>query len=179
MKQDTLQSLFDKYREGTITDSERSELERLSHKDEVFSAARSRAAGIIRRRVALAVSVLMICGAGVWAIIPGGNQTPLMADAGVGTPHQNEVREVVSQLDSLPQGEQGPQDDITRKDVRPAPQSTPEHSSALPQTPRHSTTLPRVEKSTNEPVVVCNNQCDADSVINDIRRFLAYEENGR
>ena len=31
------------------------------------------------------------------------------------------------------------------------------------------------ERSSSEPVVMCNNQCDADSVISDIRKFLAYE----
>ena len=85
MKQDTLQSLLDKYREGTLTDSDRSELERLSHKDEVCSAARHQATGIIRRRVTLTVTALMICSAGIWALRPGGSDlSPQVAE--VSTP---------------------------------------------------------------------------------------------
>ena len=38
MKNDSIQYLLEKYREGTLNDEERVELERLTHKDEVFAA---------------------------------------------------------------------------------------------------------------------------------------------
>ena len=39
MKQNSLQYLLDKYREGTLTDEERTELNRLAHRDEVMSSS--------------------------------------------------------------------------------------------------------------------------------------------
>ena len=148
MKQDTLQSLLDKFREGTLTDGERTELERLSHKDEVFSAARSQAAGILRRRVALTVSALMICGAGIWAVLPGGGS------------QMSQVAEVVAP--EVP--------------AEPAPMVAEVHKTKRPVAAAIKKARPEevapIEQAADEPVVVCNSQCDADSVISDIRKFL-------
>ncbi|MBP5546836.1 MAG: hypothetical protein J6X59_06130 [Bacteroidales bacterium] len=175
MKQDTLQSLLDKYREGTLTDGERSELERLTHKDEVFAAARHQAAGIMRRRVALAMTALVICGAGIWALQLGnGSQTPLMAEATTPLPEApQEVRETVA---PAPATEPAP---LVAEVVET------KHPAAAATRKVRPTTVAPIEKpavvastanSTDEPVVTCNNQCDADEVISDIKKFLAYEE---
>ncbi len=165
MIQNDLQTLLDKFREGTLTDSERSELERLSHKDEVFSAARGQATGIMRRRVALAVSALLICGAGIWAVLPGHTQGPLMAENTVTIPEApEEVREVVA----------------PEAIVEPAPMVAEAHESGQRSVVSNQKVRPDevrpAAKPVDEPVVVCNNQCDADSVISDIRKFLAYDE---
>ena len=142
--------LLERYREGTLSDSERSELERLSHKEEVLSAAHSRATGIIRRRVALAVSALMICGAGLWAVLPGSRQMPEVAAEPA--PLVAEAREV----------------------KRPAAEARKTRPVAAVPTEKPAEMVVS-ERSSSEPVVMCNNQCDADSVISDIRKFLAYE----
>lgn len=162
MKQDTLQSLLDKFREGTLTDGERSELERLSHKEEVFSAARSQAAGILRRRVALTVSALMICCAGIWAVLPGGgSQMPQVAEVEAPVPEvQQEVRETLAP--EVP--------------AEPAPMVAKVHETKRPVAAETRKARPEVvapiEQPANDPVVICNSQCDADSVISDIKKFL-------
>lgn len=171
MKQDTLQSLLDKYREGTLSDSERSELERLSHKEEVFSAARHQAAGIMRRRVALAVSALMVCGAGIWALQSGvGRPEPQVAE--VIEPMPKVQQEVLETL--VPEAIPEPAPLVAEARVKPIPQTHSDATIAPMQRPKPADVTP-ITKPSDEPVVMCNNQCDADSVINDIRKFLAYE----
>lgn len=173
MKQNDLQTLLDKFREGTLTDGERSELERLSHKEEVFSAARSQASGILRRRMALAMSALLICGAGIWAVMGGGGaQTPMMAENTTPVPEApEEVREMVAPTaptEVAPLVAEAPEikrPAISHHEVRPAVIAPVEEPAMVATT----------ETPSSEPVVMCNNQCDADSVINDIRKFLAYE----
>jgi outer membrane biosynthesis protein TonB len=167
-----LQILLEKYREGVLSDSERSELERLSHKDEVFSAAHSRATGIIRRRVALAVSALMICGAGIWAVLPGSQQMPEVAEVVQPVPEPPvEVQETVAPkavaepTPLVAEAREVKRHADTARKARPA-QVAPTEKPAEVVVP---------ERSSSEPVVMCNNQCDADSVISDIRKFLAYE----
>ena len=46
MKTESLERLMDKYREGTLSDEERDELNRLTHRDAVMAAASQRARGI-------------------------------------------------------------------------------------------------------------------------------------
>lgn len=164
-----LQMLLERYREGTLTDSERSELERMSHKEEVFSAARSRATGIIRRRVALTVSAIMICGAGIWAVLPGGGS------------QMSQVAKVVAPIPKVPQE--------VRETLAPEVPAEPAPMVAeVRETPRSAAVTRKVrpadvaptpevgsqcsEYNDQEPVVVCNSQCDADSVISDIKKFL-------
>ncbi len=162
MKQDTLQSLLDKFREGTLTDGERTELERLSHKDEVFSAARSQAAGILHRRVALTVSALMICGAGIWAVLPGGGS------------QMSQVAEVVAPVPEAPQEVR--ETVAPEVPAEPAPMVAEVHKTKRPVAAAIKKARPEevapIEQAADEPVVVCNSQCDADSVISDIRKFL-------
>ena len=158
-----LQILLEKYREGMLSDAERSELERLTHKEEVLSAASSKATGIIRRRVAMAVSALMICVAGVWSVLPGGGQMDQMAEVTAPIPEAPvEVHETVA-----PKAieEAVPLVAEAREVKKPA---------AAARKARPAAAAPAV-KPADEPVVVCNNQCDADSVISDIRKFLAYD----
>jgi len=168
-----MQTLLDKFREGTLTDGERSELERLSHKDEVFSSARSRATGILRRRVALVVSTLMIGGAGVWAVLPESRQAPMVAEvvapvgethpALTGTPPEGRGRLTQSEEVTLPLADEARLVPTTQSERR---------SRAQADKARLAPTAAR-ESSADEPVVVCNNQCDADSVISDIKKFLS------
>ncbi len=165
MKQNSMESLLEKYREGTLSEAERAELERLTHKDEVTAAACRQATGIVRRRIALAVSVLMVGGAGVWAVLPQSQGETLVAE----TQTPVSVRESVPEkkVDSilLPQtstvtSDEGHQvADAGKEGQRVARRVT-------------SITKP-IAKPKADPVVVCNNQCDADSVINDIKKFLS------
>ncbi len=145
MKQNSLQYLLEKYREGTLNEEERVELESLTHMDEVMDAASRRAMGIIRRRVSLAIAAVMVVGAGVVAVLPHDSQEPLMA----------EVQEI-PEIHEMP---------VVEEVVIP---STPQTVAPA----RVRVTKP-VRKEDSEPVVICNNQCDVDSIISDIRKFLS------
>lgn len=153
MKQQSIQTLLEKYREGTLTESELAELELLTHKDEVMAAASRRAMGIVvRRRIALAMTVLLVGGAGVWAVMPHEGTEPLVAE--------NRVPAEV-QLPAVVKEEVQQKQEIS---VLPTVKSPDKHI---------ATTRAKAKPSQKAPVVVCNNQCDADSVINDIRKFLS------
>lgn len=160
MKQDSLQSLLDKYREGTLTEGERAELERLSHKEEVMAAADRRVSGIFRRRVALAMSALIIVGAGVAAVMPRGGEEPLVA----AVQEVPELQEAVEMQEATAPAEAEEAAPVLVAEARPEAMSR--------RTQQAPEAQPAV-KAKKEPVVVCNNQCDADSVISDIRKFLS------
>jgi hypothetical protein len=161
MKQNSLQYLLDKFREGTLTDEERSELNRLTHRDEVMASAHSRARGILWRRASLAVGALAVIGAGVMAVMPRPTEEVMIA----------EVREVPAAVQVAPAVEQVLRPVEAREAAsKPVAKAKPEPK-AVP-TPKPADVKPAAIKKT-EPVVVCNNQCDADSVINDIKRFLS------
>lgn len=150
MKTDSQQQLLEQYREGTLGESGLAELNRLSHRDEVMAAAGQRAAGIIRRRtrvgIGVAVATLLMGGAAVWALLPPSQETPMVAEA--------VVPEAV------------PESPVTVEDaVIPEPKAPVTHvATARPRKVR--------KQAAEEPVVMCNNQCEADSVISDIWKFL-------
>lgn len=162
MKQNSLQYLLEKYREGTLNDEERVELERLTHKDEVMAAASHRVRGIIRRRVSLAVATVLVAGVGVVAVLPREVQGPLMAEA-----KEIPAPVVEMQHEVSPSEKEVVSEEPTRESQRAVPMQARKAD-------RPVSTLHRQAKSkVTDPVVVCNNQCEADSVISDIRKFLS------
>lgn len=162
MKQNSLQYLLEKYREGTLNDEERVELERLTHKDEVISAANRRVTGIIWRRVSLTIAAVMVAGAGVVAVLPREAQGPLMADA-----QEIPTSIVEAQRDASPAVETVVPATVIEEPQHVAPLQT-KHAS------RPATAIKRsVKVHESDPVVICNNQCEADSVLSDIRKFLS------
>lgn len=160
MKQNSLQYLLDRFREGTLTDEERTELEHLTHRDEVMATAHSQARGIVRRRVSLAVGAMVVLGAGVLSVVPRPTEELMIAEA----------REVPPVVQTVPEAEE-----ILRpaevRDATPKPvaKTIP---AAKKSVSRPETVKPAVSKQ-KESVVVCNSQCDADAVIDDIKRFLS------
>lgn len=159
MKQNSLQYLLEKYREGTLTDDERTELERLSHRDEVMAAASRHATGIVRRRVSLVIGAVVVLGVGTTLMIPRPTEEVMIAEAHNVPPAVQMVPETEQVLRPAEMRETEPQHIIEAK-------TTAKPMSACPTVRRNA-----VRKS--DPVVVCNNQCDADSVISDIKRFLS------
>lgn len=155
MKQDTLQQLLAKYQNGTISDEELQQLNTLSRRDEVLAAADREARGIMRRRtvrtVALSLTGLMVVGAGVWMLTAPQQQGNMVAE-----------------VQPVPQ--------ITV--VEPQPVATEEPEAAAVESPapvRKAAAKPAAvaKQEADDPVVICNNQCDADSVISDIWKFLS------
>lgn len=170
MKKDSIQELLAKYSEGTLTEGERADLERLAHKDEVLASANRRATAIVRRRVSVAASVLILSVAGVWALMPGqSEQMPLVAQADV--EQQTESPAVVPETvvpEALPAAVE-PQPLVA--EARPAAARRPKAQTA-PVLPPEEVVAPVLEQP-QDPVVMCNSQCDADSVISDIKKFLS------
>lgn len=156
-----MQRLMEKYREGLLSDAEMETLNALAHKDEVMDAASHRAAGIVRRRTALCGTVAMVClmvGAGVWMMSPK-QEAPLLAEA--------KVPEVLAEPMVTPSAESSAAEN-PRVEEKSRPVATASRS-LKPADIQESLPVEEVK----EPVVICNNQCDADSVINDIWKFLS------
>ena len=143
MKTESQEQLLERYREGTLSDGDLAELNRLSHRDEVMAAAGQRAASIVRRRTQL----------------------------GVRDGDNGEWRERVD-------------DHIVDIEVVGAPETYGKETTVaveeavLPEPPAPITHVATVrphkarKQVDEEPVVMCNNQCEADSVISDIWKFL-------
>lgn len=160
MKQDSIQQLLAKRQAGTISDDELETLNRLTRRDEVIAAADRQASGIVRRRriglSALALTIVAAGGAGLLFLQPTGETTTVakqepVAPTVVETPIVEEI--------ALP----------------PTPATTVEevaatHTNTTAPQPKKPTTV--ATHATANPVVVCNNQCEADSVISDIWKFL-------
>lgn len=143
---------MDKYREGTLSDEERDELNRLTHRDAVMAAASQRARGIQHRtRLGIGFAVMvLVAGGAVWTLMPRTGKAPQMAEvvAPVEVVHPEPVVEQQAMPEVQPQ-----RPHVQKRSVRPRDVA-----------PRHA--------EVDEPVVVCNNQCEADSVISDIWKFL-------
>ena len=150
MKTESQKQLLERYREGTLSDGDLAELNQLSHRDEVMAAAGQRAASIVRRRtqlgIGLAVTVLLVGGAVVWSMLPRTQETPLLAGAVI----PEAVQETTVAVEEA---------------VLPEPPAPVAHVATV----RPHKARKQVDE---EPVVMCNNQCEADSVISDIWKFL-------
>lgn len=164
MKNDTLQQLLAKYQQGTLSGEELEQLNRLTHKDEVMSAAENRAKVIVRRRslrtVAFAMVGLSLVGVGIWAMRPAEQQQ--VATESVANPVPTLVESAVP-MPAAVAAEEAPI--VAAK--HDMPREIKQHNEARQQQP--AATIPQQHE---EATVICNNQCDADSVLNDIWRFL-------
>lgn len=162
MKNESLQQLMERYREGTLSESEVDELNRLCHRDEVMAAAEKRANGIVRRRrsIAFTVAGLLVAGVATWSLLPQRHDsTPLMAGTAVpeAAPLPEPVREVPVE---------------TAVPVTPTARPATSVRTAKRTAEAHHTNSVHSQPEATGTVVTCNNQCEADSVINDIWKFL-------
>lgn len=165
MKNNTLQQLLDKYQQGLLSSEEIEQLNQLTHKDEVMVAAEGRARTIIRRRTIRNVGFvcvgLALAGAGIW-MFNSSPETPMLAEM------DNAEVKTVEKIAA--------QDDINAVPIHQVPVVSRQIRPVMRQIAEPEET-PVVEEiaanpTREEPTVVCNNQCDADSVINDIWKFL-------
>lgn len=183
MTQNQLPDLLEKYREGTLSAEELDLLNNLTHRDEVFSAAGRRANGIIFRRVAartgLAVAALLLVGAGIWMLQPHTAEAPLVAEAQVpqvalDTPSLTPLQETTCQIRR--EEEEYASKPLETNQLPTAKKRTQNRSVAISATPAPQPavqTTQTVVRQSVESVVVCNNKCEADSVISDIWKFLS------
>ena len=171
MTQDNLPRLLDKYREGTISDAELAELNRLTHRDEVLASANRRAGTILFRRYAgrtdLAVAALLLLGAGVWALRPHHDDSPLVAEAQLPAAAPLAAPQPAAPPAAAPLASQPPAT-APKTSRKAARQAQPKHAPAVV-----TKQLQLIDDQPVESVVTCNNKCEADSVISDIWKFLS------
>ncbi len=167
MKNDNIEHLLQRYREGTISDSELADLNRLTHRDEVMERAGRQAAGIVHRRrtVAFTLAGLLVAGAATWTLLrPQSDSAPQVAEASmpelVAPLPEPTVEQVAPSIQTV-----APERTHMLRNTTTASAPSP---NAAPPTPASS----HITSDSEEPVVMCNNQCVADSVINDIWKFL-------
>lgn len=153
MKQETIKALLNKREAGTLTDEELELLHRLTRRDEVVAGAEQRAKAIVNRRRRAIAACVATCIMGVTAGI-------------ILTRQQEPVQEMAQQTITV----DIPEEEPTMSPVETAPLQTAAVSAEkrVQPTGRKHTEKP----ATKDPVVMCNSQCDADSVISDIWKFL-------
>lgn len=157
MKQNAIESLLEKREAGTLTDGELEQLNALSRRDEVMADAERRADAIVRRRRNSVMAFSAIAAIGIGAALlmaPQPDEAPQMAMQA--TPVAAEKAQM----------------------TEPAPaveaQAEPVQMAATkPAAAKHKPATVKTAAKNDEPVVVCNSQCDADSVISDIWKFLS------
>lgn len=178
-----IDTLLRRHYEGIITPEEQSELDSLTHRDQVIKAATQRAKVLRHRQLASAIgiaSVLLIAG-GIFIINSSTNplksDKPLMAQASVPAvsvveTSPSSVHSTVSASES-PQGLPAVQES---KSAMPEPQPIPkqEVGAALAQSVEDEVAdeIAPTVLSESDPIVACNTACSPDSVINDIWKFL-------
>ncbi len=157
MKHDTLQQLLEKYHEGTLTDEEREQLDSMTHRDEVFASAERQARSIVRTRImrtaACIASLLVVGGAVLWTQMPRQQDTMIARQEPIVVAPQVNSEPVLTQPEPL--------QTVAAKPV------------AKPKPRPRVAKIQHTEIVDEQVIVVCNNKCEADSVINEIRNFLS------
>ncbi len=163
MRNDSIQQLLAKRQAGTLTDCELQELNRLTHKDEVVAAAEQAATGITHRRrlivSAVAVVAVAIGTVGIALLVPK-QEVPMVAQ-------QQALPQPVA-VEEVPQTVEAPATPVAPA----AAKTTVAPKPAVAQAQPVKSVPQAVETRHADPTVMCNNQCEADSVISDIWKFL-------
>lgn len=173
-----LESLLKKYAEGTITQEEQSQLEQLTHRDRVVSAAGQQAVAIHRRRVVrigtvASIAVVLAVGATFLfrpSVQDAKNEAVLVAETDVHSVQPIAIPSVQEEVQTPVSRPKQPV--LTTMDVA---EVTPAEQQVMVEkvvsAELQDEVMPAVVIS-SDPVVACNTQCSPDSVINDIWKFL-------
>jgi len=188
MKQESLQHMLSRYKDGTLSDEELEQLNKLTHRDEVMASATDRARGIVRRRtmrtIGLSVTVAALLGAGVWMVTSGQRSMENMKQDGEMIAMNNSGEQSADEqtTEVAPSATIEPADNTiqTKENTAKKPtittkkrQKAIERKAIVKEETRMTAMQEPIAPATDEPIVRCNNQCDADSVINDIWKFLS------
>lgn len=194
-----IETLLQRYAEGTITPEERDELDNLTRRHDIMSAAATQAQAIRRRRrttLSAAAAVLIVVGV-YFSFFNVGNPTTtdntLIAKTDipltVGTPatdmaptterdatqlHPSHPEERITPTAHTPQPHKAANRPETSAPQAAAPVSPTPETEALARQSAPTATQPSsiAPQMAADPVVACNTQCSPDSVINDIWNFL-------
>lgn len=162
--------LLQQLREGTLDDAGRDELNNALHRDEAVETAARQASRIVHRRwslrIAAVAALLLVTGSGLWIY-----QQPTAQHEPLAQVQHNTTAPTEWHADVLPTvAEESPALPTSAKAERrqsTPPSVAPKHLAAAPSQPDV------IAPSIASPKVMCNSQCDADSVISDIRKFLS------
>jgi hypothetical protein len=155
MKQETIKALLAKREAGTLTDEELEMLNRLTRRDEVVAGAERQAKVIVTRRrrtLAACVAAFVVAGAVGLIFTQRHDTVPMMAQ-------QEAVVEI-------------PEEEDIMAPVEVEPQQTAAVNVEKTVAPAKADRKHVAKPTAKDPVVMCNSQCDADSVISDIWKFL-------
>ena len=174
-----IETLLQKYSDGTLSSEELDHLNRLTHRDAIVGHATQEADAARRRRTVLlstTASVLLVAATGLTLWL-----RPAASGTEEATLIAQETREIRSTMQEIPAdapeapattGTPSPRQKASLRaktgPEAPAP-ATPVATRPTPVAVEEMAT-PITESS--DPVVACNTQCSPDSVINDIWRFL-------
>lgn len=151
----SIQHLLARRQAGTLDPAGEDELARLARRDEVMAAAEQRAAGIraTRRRIVAACAATVLVAGGA-AVLLGRHEPETVATA------------------QPPAAIAAPAAELLPQQQHPTVQAEPLAMAAATKQPAKPTSATQ-RKLAAEPVVTCNSECDADSVINEIWKFLS------
>lgn len=159
MKNDSLAQLLAKHEQGLLTDEERASLDLMTEKEAVMQAVDRRVAKIRRGRIVrsagLAVTFVALAGVGIGLLAP--SHTP------EGPSVAALQTEAAAPAAVVPTAEEPMAAPVTATEPAATPQPAIRHNIAA---------KPQPATAKNEQVVICNNSCDADSVIDEIWKFL-------
>lgn len=157
MKQNAIETLLEKRRAGTLTDDELAELNVLSRRDEVMADAERRADAVVRRRRNSVTIFSAIAAIGIGAALltmPQNSEAPTTA-----------MQTAPVAVEKAPTVAPTPAAEAQAEPVQVA--------AAKPAAAKRKPATVKTTAKSDEPVVVCNSQCNADSVISDIWKFLS------
>ena len=163
MKQNTLGDLLEKYAEGTITSDQLDLLNQLTHKDETLAAADRRVRQVRRQRLSwgLSAGALLLVATG---LLLRPTSASMQAPAEMVAAESTETIAPPESPTLAPTASAPAAEPVQIAKVQPrrvAAANTGSHMAKVE--------APRGE----EQIVVCNNSCDADSVIDEIWKFLS------
>lgn len=163
-----MNQLVERYRRGELSDTERKRLEEMSLMDPVMATAaqhaRTRRRSQLARVDTTAALLVGMVGAAWWYLAP--QSSPSVTTRHTSTPTPAEV---------LPGEVQPAQPAVL---AEPVAQATHVVETVIPadapavERPAAAQPQPAAAASPREATVVCNTQCDANDVIDDIWKFL-------
>lgn len=157
MKQNEIEPLLEKLRSGTLTDDELAHLNALSRRDEVLTNAERRADAIVRRRRGYAMAFSAMAAIGIGAVL-------------LTAPQRNEPVQLAIQTLPVATKNEPAAQPVAAAELQAEPVQM---ASAKPAATKRKPATLKTPAKNDTPVVVCNSQCDADSVISDIWKFLS------
>lgn len=155
MKQETIKKLLAKLEAGTLTNEELEMLNRLTRRDEVVAGAEKRAAVIVGRRRRVVAACVAVC--------------VMVVAAGLLFTQRHDTAPMVAQQETVVEI---PEEESIMTPLEVAPQQTAAVNVDKTAAPTKADRKHVAKPTAEDPVVMCNSQCDADSVISDIWKFL-------